>query len=115
MEEDDDENEHTMFIDCHCHISDAVFDEDRELVIQHAKDHADVAHILAVSSGANDMQKVLDVSRDPRFQNIVLPCLGVHPEQYQTRSVTGLQEAVPVLEAIRRHADEIVGMLGLSV
>lgn len=96
-------------IDCHCHIADAVFDEDRLDVVQQARHHSDVSHILAVASGVDDIEKVMSLSRDSAYKNVILPCLGMHPEQHEIRSVTGIEESQPMLDAIRRYADEIIG------
>eukprot|EP01138_Halocafeteria_seosinensis_P005471 gb/GECG01005593.1/.p1 GENE.gb/GECG01005593.1/~~gb/GECG01005593.1/.p1 ORF type:complete len:317 (+),score=44.78 gb/GECG01005593.1/:1-951(+) len=110
-EEDDEESiPESEFVDCHCHITDAVFDEDRMDVVEQARRQSDVSHILAVASGVEDIEKVVNLSRDSAYKNVILPCLGMHPEQHEIRSVTGLKESQPMLDAIRRYADEIVGI-----
>jgi TatD DNase family protein len=93
-------------IDCHAHLADASFDNDRADVIERAR-RAGVSAILCVSEGMGDAARVLEVTS--QFQS-VKPCLGLHPEQ------ADLAEAEALCTLIRDNRERLaaIGEVGLD-
>ncbi|XP_066560330.1 putative deoxyribonuclease TATDN3 isoform X2 [Amia ocellicauda] len=103
------------FIDCHCHISAAEFDNDIEDVIENAK-KAGLLALVAVAEHAGEFEKIIKLSE--RFSGFVYPCLGVHPVQgipLQQRGATiqDLDAALPLIEKYKDHLVAI-GEVGLD-
>ncbi|MGI8884061.1 MAG: TatD family hydrolase, partial [Pyrinomonadaceae bacterium] len=67
-----------IFIDSHCHIDGKQFDEDRDAVVQRAKD-AGVAAMLTVGTGnPHDGEIARAVETVEKYEN-VFASVGVHP------------------------------------
>ncbi|XP_061156574.1 tatD DNase domain containing 3-like isoform X2 [Syngnathus typhle] len=104
------------FLDCHCHISAAVFDKDIDTVIEHSK-QAGLLALLAVAEHAGEFEKIIALSK--RFPGFVLPCLGVHPvqevssDQHRSASLQDLDAALPLID---KYKDQLVaiGEVGLD-
>ncbi|VDP13255.1 unnamed protein product [Soboliphyme baturini] len=70
-------------IDCHCHLCDDQFDKDLSEVIERAK-QAGVIGCLVNTENIPEFQKCFDLSE--RYPNFFLPCIGVHPVQYENEN-----------------------------
>ncbi|KAL4623996.1 putative deoxyribonuclease TATDN3 isoform X1, partial [Arapaima gigas] len=97
------------FIDCHCHISAAEFDDVRQ--------HIGLVALVAVAQHAGEFEKIIQLS--DRFPGFVFPCFGVHPVQtsssQQERGAT-LQDLEAALPLIEKYKDRLVavGEVGLD-
>ena len=96
-------------IDTHCHIDFEDFDDDREEVIQRAKDKLD--HVI-VSGYSNDSNmEVLKLSKD--YEGFIYPTFGFHPVSSQNATEEDLRIAH---ENIKNHLDDIlaIGEVGMD-
>lgn len=66
------------FIDTHCHLDGEEFAEDRDLVVQRAKD-AGVQKVFIPAIDLKSVQTVLDTCR--RYPDYCYPMIGLHPEE----------------------------------
>ncbi|KAL2098845.1 hypothetical protein ACEWY4_005325 [Coilia grayii] len=104
------------YIDCHCHISAAEFDNDIDVVIENAK-KAGVIALLAVAEHAGEFEKIIKLSQ--RFSGFIAPSLGVHPvqavDETQQRGAVleDLEAAMPQIEKYKNHLVAI-GEVGLD-
>ncbi|XP_029982831.1 putative deoxyribonuclease TATDN3 isoform X1 [Sphaeramia orbicularis] len=104
------------YVDCHCHISAADFDQDIEEVVENAKQSGLLA-LLAVAEHSGEFEKIIDLSQ--RFPGFIFPCLGVHPvqevspEQQRGASLQDLDAALPIIEKYKDHLVAI-GEVGLD-
>ncbi|XP_012677866.1 tatD DNase domain containing 3-like isoform X2 [Clupea harengus] len=104
------------YIDCHCHISAAEFDNDIDVVVENSK-RAGILALLAVAEHAGEFEKVMQLSQ--RFSGFIFPCLGVHPVQaandLQQRGAVleDLDAALPQIEKYKDHL-VAVGEVGLD-
>lgn len=93
-------------IDVHCHITADEFDSDRDDLLQKAKE-AGVKSIIGVCEFPSDFQNLLDLHS--RFPDFIFPCIGVHPVQDGSRSVT-LKEYDEAETWIKKYAHILVGI-----
>ncbi|XP_076155389.1 deoxyribonuclease TATDN3 isoform X1 [Alosa pseudoharengus] len=104
------------YIDCHCHISAAEFDNDIDVVVENSK-KAGIVALLAVAEHAGEFEKIMELSQ--RFSGFILPCLGVHPvqavDETQQRGAVleDLNAALPQIEKYKDHLVAI-GEVGLD-
>jgi TatD DNase family protein len=101
-------------IDCHCHFYQPSFPEQALHSLLADAAAAGVAAIVTVPECLLDCHTVLELSRS---QPLIAPCAGLHPVQPphavaagQAHSVASIAEVTPVIEFIRSHADELVGI-----
>jgi TatD DNase family protein len=97
---------HKKIIDTHTHLSDPVFDNDRDEVIKRAR-AAGVAAILLVGENMSDARKNLDmVSR----YSMLLPAAGLYPD------CLDYQQAEEMCLFIRNHRNKLIaiGEVGLD-
>lgn len=66
------------FIDTHCHLDGEEFNEDRDLVVQRAKE-AGVQQVFLPAINLKSLQTVLDTCR--QYPNYCYPMIGLHPEE----------------------------------
>jgi len=93
-------------IDCHAHLGDAVFDADRDEVLQRAR-AAGVTGVVTVGETLEDARRNLDLAdRHPE----VLPAAGLYPTHLD------LDQAERVESLIREHRDRwaAIGEVGLD-
>ena len=90
-------------IDTHCHIDFKDFEEDREAVINRAKDKLSAL----VNSGTNeiDNQKVLDLSKE--YEGFIYPSFGFHPVTSQKSSEEEIESAH---KHLIEHINDIVAV-----
>lgn len=104
-------------IDCHAHLATAEFDADREAVRRRAA-AAGVSAVLVVGEDAEDNARVLRVLAQGGTQGArLLPCLGLHPDQFaDDRSMPTRAEVDAVIAQIRAHGPDLaaVGEVGLD-
>ena len=93
-------------VDTHAHLCDSVFDNDRDRVLERAR-QAGVEAIVAVGEDLSDAQRNLDLAR---MNPIIKPAAGLYPT-YQD-----LDQAVEMMAFIRRHHSELaaIGEVGLD-
>ncbi|XP_069464639.1 putative deoxyribonuclease TATDN3 isoform X2 [Ambystoma mexicanum] len=103
-------------VDCHCHLSSAMFEQDTEAVLEEAK-KANVWSILAVAEHSGEFERIIELSQ--RYLGYVFPCLGVHPVQNDPlqceRSVT-MRDLEAALPLIKKYKDQLfaIGEVGLD-
>lgn len=96
-------------IDSHCHLEFKQFDEDREEVIQKAKDR-----IKAIVDSCADIEKVKEVLQLHRkHPDFIFPCLGIHPRRAVKASEEELED---YKRTIKEYSGAIValGEVGLD-
>lgn len=93
-------------IDCHCHISAHELDEDRDELIQKAK-QSGVSAIVAVCEFPSDAEKIMELTR--RYSGFIYPCIGTHPIQTNNKSVS-LQDFEKVVPFIEKYLSQLVGI-----
>jgi len=95
-------------IDCHAHISSSAFDDDRERVIQRAK-QAGIKTIIVVSESIKDSHQVLKLSRD--YSGFLRPCIGIHPDNFgDDRQAPSDKEMATMISLIRDNNTALVGI-----
>ena len=67
-----------MFVDTHCHLDGEEFNEDREAVMQRARE-AGVGKILLPAIDLSTSQRILTLSR--QYPDYLYPMIGLHPEE----------------------------------
>ncbi len=104
-------------IDCHAHLADESFDEDRDTVRRRAA-AAGVSAVLVVGEDAEDNARVLRViSGAPDDGARMLPCLGLHPDRFaDDLPLPGRAEIDAVVAQIRDQAGVLaaIGEVGLD-
>ena len=70
-----------MFVDTHCHLDGEEFNEDREAVMQRARE-AGVGKILLPAIDLSTSQRILTLSR--QYPDYLYPMIGLHPEEVRT-------------------------------
>ena len=104
-------------IDCHAHLADAAFDQDRSEVLARAA-AAGVAAVLVVGEDHIDNQRVTHLTQDAKARRIpLLPCLGLHPERLADhRELPTADEIAATLQQIRANAPRLaaIGEVGLD-
>lgn len=91
-------------VDAHCHLDFDRFDEDREEVIQRAKDRLEFVAVAGCDPERNRAVKELCENSD-----FLVPCYGLHPTF--TESFDGIEE---VKRQIRDRNPAAVGEIGLD-
>jgi TatD DNase family protein len=93
-------------IDCHAHLTDTRFADDRSQVLARAR-AAGVERILCVGERLSDVDAVLQLGRE---EERVEPCIGLYPDQLDPADEEGMARA------IREHAAELraIGEVGLD-
>lgn len=96
-------------IDSHCHLEFKQFDEDRERVIEKAKDR-----IKAVVNSAAEIDKSKDVIRLHRqHEDFIFPSLGIHPKWAAKASEKDLKDYKNFIVS-RRNETVAIGEVGLD-
>lgn len=102
-------------IDCHTHISDGAFAEDRAAVLRRAWE-VGVTDVAVVGQDLAENRAVLDLARGYAAQASgdlprLLPFLGLHPDRFADRaSPIAEAEQAAILDLIRQQAAHIVGI-----
>ncbi|NQT25303.1 TatD family hydrolase [candidate division KSB1 bacterium] len=87
-------------IDTHTHLADPVFDQDRQEVLDRAR-QAGVSHVFLVSETLEEAMQNLELSR----ANAMLKSLaGLYP------TYLDMDEADRMIQFIRSHRDELIGI-----
>lgn len=96
--------------DCHCHLHDAAFDDDRAEVIERARE-AGVVRVLAVAEDLADAHRLLEIAE--LHGGFIVPALGVHPDRAAAVSDA---EVADVLDLARSRARGLgaIGEVGLD-
>lgn len=90
----------SRIIDTHTHLNDPVFDEDRDEVLQNARD-AGVGSILIVSETIEDAKKNIVLSEE---YSMMHPLAGLYPTQLK------FDQAETMIKFIHQNRDELVGI-----
>lgn len=96
----------SLLVDTHAHICDAVFDPDREAVLERAQ-QAGVAAIVAVGETLTDARRNLELAR---MHPVLRPAAGLYP------TFLDLGQARKMVGFIRSHRDRLaaIGEVGLD-
>lgn len=108
--------EQVGYIDCHTHLTDPMFEDDIQKVVDNARKSGVVAALVCAIT-PSDFPKVLRLC--DQYPEILVPCLGIHPVQ---KDLTGEQRCVVqkdldgVLTEIECNAEKIcaIGEVGLD-
>ena len=95
------------YIDAHCHLADARFDDDRDAVLARAKE-AGIGAFIQGGVGPEDWARQLNLKRD----GWVL-CFGLHPWWVAERNESQCEDGLAALEA-RLPQAAFLGELGLD-
>ena len=95
--------ENLYLIDTHCHLEDILFDEDRDVVVQQAKERK----IAIITSAITEDSWKKGIQIASKYDN-VFPSLGLNPTQYQNVDLA--------IESILENEKELVaiGEIGLD-
>ena len=96
-------------IDTHSHIYGSEFDEDRDLVVERAR-QAGVEAILLPNINADSVLPMLELCR--AYPQFCFPMIGLHPEDVREDYQTRLAEMEDVLE--KPHSFLAIGEVGLD-
>ena len=96
-------------IDSHSHIYCDAFDEDRDAVVQRARD-AGVSHI--VLPGESVASVPLQVALHERYPDYISLALGLHPEEVNGDYLSELEQLRPLLD---RYPVVAVGEIGIDL
>lgn len=97
-------------IDTHCHLSDETFTQDIEEVISRAR-NAGVVKIVSACVEENDFESVIRLYH--RFPDIIIPTLGIHPEEMSEDIEEQLSR---VLSLLNQHPEiQAIGEIGLDL
>ena len=99
------------YIDTHCHLDGEEFNEDRELVIQRAREAGCSAVFLPAIDLAS-CQNVLDVCR--RYPDYCYPMLGLHPEEVRSDWRDVLDHIRPMLSCPMKEGREEVAPMAIG-
>lgn len=95
-------------IDCHAHISHNSFDQDREKIINRAK-QAGVKAIITVGENIDDSLQVLKMCR--KYPGILLPCMGIHPDVFsEDRKAPSDADIANIITLIQENREDIFGI-----
>ncbi len=85
-----------MYIDTHSHIYEEEFREDREAVIQRARERRGVNYIVLPDIDSESRNRMLDLAA--RHPEMLFPLAGLHPtsvyENYKSRAGPGRKKAL---------------------
>ena len=98
-----------MIIDSHSHIYDSQFDDDRDLVVQRAK-QAGVGHIILPNENLASLPRLIDASH--RYGDYVSLAIGLHPEEVRDDYADVLQAMYSLLDD---HPWVAVGEIGIDL
>jgi len=87
-------------VDCHAHMADETFDDDRAAVLAKAKS-AGVKAVITVGETLSEAKRILALSKK---HEELLPCIGLYP------TFLDLDEATDMARLIREHRDLLVGI-----
>lgn len=96
-------------IDSHSHIYCEAFDEDRDAVVQRARE-AGVRHIVLPGESAESVPS--QVALQQRFPDYISLALGLHPEEVNGDYLTALAQLRPLLD---EHPVVAVGEIGIDL
>jgi len=103
--------------DCHAHLADESFDDDR-LQVQERAVTAGVRAVLVVGEDPEDNRRVLRIIGETAAAGCtLLPCLGFHPDRFSDdRPLPARSEIEVAIAQIRAHAGELaaIGEVGLD-
>jgi len=100
------------YIDTHCHLDGEEFQEDRDLVVQRARE-AGCAAIFLPAIDLKSCHTVMDTCA--RYPGYCYPMLGLHPEEVRPDWREQLAAIRPLLTpAIRRPKPIAIGEIGLD-
>jgi TatD DNase family protein len=100
-------------VDSHCHLDDAQFDDDREAVVQRARE-AGVVCMLAIGTGNGPPDLEAAVRLADRYA-FLYATVGVHPNDAGKVTTSGLANTFTDLERLLRHPKvKAVGEIGLD-
>jgi TatD DNase family protein len=88
-------------VDAHCHLEDEEFDQDRDYVVERARESG-VVSIVTSSLNSLDASKALAVGRN--YPDYVYVCIGSNPSNLD------LKETSYLMSIIEKHRSSIVGV-----
>ena len=95
-------------IDCHAHISNSIFDQDRQKIINRAQ-RAGVKTIITVSEDIDDSRLTLKMCR--KYQGVLLPCMGIHPDAFtEDRAAPSDVEIANIITLIQKNRKGLCGI-----
>lgn len=107
-EANDQVNSQLDVIDTHCHLADAVFNEDVEEVVKRAQNAGITAAVL-VTENCGNFKRAFELQS--RFPNWINLCMGIHPvqEDEEGRCVK-LEHWLEAQDLILANRDKLVGI-----
>ena len=101
------------YIDTHCHLDGEEFAEDRDAVVQRARE-AGCTHIFLPAIDAASCQTVLDVCA--QYPDFCRPMLGLHPEEVRADWREQLSTIKGLLSSAINHQSSVlaIGEVGLD-
>lgn len=96
-------------IDSHSHIYCDAFDEDRDAVVQRARE-AGVSHIVLPGESLESVPR--QVALQSQYPDYISLALGLHPEEVNGNYLTVLEQIRPLLD---RHPVVAVGEIGIDL
>lgn len=88
-------------VDAHCHLQDEEFDQDRNYVVERARERG-VVSIVTSSLNSLDASKALAIGRN--YPDYVYVCIGSNPSNLD------LKETRDLMSIIKKHRSGIVGV-----
>ena len=105
--------EKKKMIDCHTHLTDEIFTDSIDDVVQKAKESG-VKGIVVVGVDLNDSLKVLELCS--KYDGYLHPCIGIHPERIPSNHEEAIKEASQMISLIKSNSNSLcgVGEIGLD-
>ncbi len=90
-------------IDCHCHLEQKEYNQDRDSFIEDCKKH--LKAIVTCSAHPKDIELTLKIAE--KYQDFVFAIIGLHPEYIKELTEKQIKETI---EAIKQNKNQIVGI-----
>ncbi len=90
-------------IDTHCHLEQAVYDKDRENVIENCRQELDAV----ITCAPNPMHYEITLEMVDKHPNFIFAVLGIHPEYVKRFTEEQITQA---LQTIEKNKEKIVGI-----
>ena len=102
------------WIDTHCHIDGSEFDDDREAVIQRARETG-VAKILVPAIDLPSSERILKLCR--QYPDCLYPMIGLHPEEVRSdwrEQLAAIKSLLPSPSTLHPSTIIAIGEVGLD-
>ena len=102
-----------MFVDTHCHLDGEEFNEDREAVMQRARE-VGVGKIFLPAIDLPSSQRILTLCQ--QYPDYLYPMIGLHPEEVRADWREQLAEIKSILSPLTSHLSPLIaiGEVGLD-